>query len=375
MTGTALGGGRDGDPPLRVAVVGLGWAGRSIWLPRLSAHPAFTITAAVDPRPDARERARQAGCDGALLADADLIEAGEVDLAVVAVPNYLHAAVATRLLARGIPVFQEKPVCLSSAEADDLAAAEEAGGSVLLAGSAARYRADVLALYELVDKVGAIRHIDLAWVRARGVPGAGGWFTQREQSGGGALVDLGWHLLDTVQPLIGGADFADVIGTISDDFVKDSTAAAGWRGEKPVDGARNDVEDTARGYLITTDGLSVALRASWASHESHDSTLIRVEGSDGVATLHCTFGFSPNRQERSALTYACGGDLTRVPVTVEPIGEEYQRQLDELPGLLADGGSPGRAIEEARRTIRVIEEIYRSARRDRPRQSVPMNLV
>ncbi|OHV35884.1 oxidoreductase [Parafrankia colletiae] len=379
---------------MRVAVVGLGWAGRSIWIPRLDEHPRFTVAAAVDPDAGARASVAAARSTGGgrddpsgprLLADPGLLTARDVDLAVVAVPNHLHSRVAARLLTAGVPVFLEKPVCLNAVEADELAQAERAGGAVLLAGSAARCRADVRALYDLARACGTIRHVDLSWVRARGVPDAGGWFTDSRRAGGGALLDLGWHLLDTAAPLLGTASFDEVVGTVSADFVRAGTGAATWRRAGDLDpdpgphpdpdphpdtdsGAdlasavrRVDVEDTARGFLITQNGVSVSLRASWASHEAWDSTVIRVEGSAGTATLACTFGFSPNRRGGPVLTYTRDGDTVRVPVPPEAVGTEYRRQLDEIPGLLADPDSPGRAVAEARRAVDAVERFYGSA--------------
>jgi oxidoreductase len=294
-----------------------------------------------------------------------------VDLAVVAVPNHLHCDVACALLYKGIPVFLEKPVCLTSAEAQRLAIAERAGGAVLLAGSAARYRADVLALHGLVGSLGRIRHVDIAWVRARGIPGAGGWFTDRGRAGGGALVDLGWHLFDVVAPLIGSNDFAQVIGTVSDDFIAAGTWQAGWRDDRTgPDRASGDVEDTARGFLVNREGVSVSLRVSWGSHEALDGTVIRVEGSAGTATLRCTFGFSPNRAGDSELTCLRAGVAAPVDLAVEPIGTEYDRQLAALPGLLRDPGNRGRAIGDTTRTIGAIERIYASAGVDRSPQSL-----
>lgn len=239
--------------PVRVAVVGLGWAGRSIWLPRLREHPRFVVTAAVDPDPAVRATVAAEHAvehpDLEVLADIAELGSDRFDLAVVAVPNHRHADIAELLLTAGIPVFLEKPVCLSSAEADRLAAAERAGDVTLLAGSAARYRADVSRLYGVAAGLGAIRHVDLAWVRARGIPDAGGCFTRREQSGGGALVDLGWHLLDTLIPLLGSVEFQQVVGTTSDDFVSDGAWAASWRhGEQEAPTGGGDVEDTARGF-------------------------------------------------------------------------------------------------------------------------------
>nr|ADI56535.1 oxidoreductase [Streptomyces sp. 768]ADI56555.1 oxidoreductase [Streptomyces sp. 8-21]ADI56559.1 oxidoreductase [Streptomyces sp. 8-32]ADI56561.1 oxidoreductase [Streptomyces sp. 8-33] len=360
--------------PVRVAVVGLGWAGRTIWLPRLRRHPAFEVVAVVDPSERARTEAVSDAPGARSFAGLDGLSAAAVDLAVIAVPNHLHAEVASRLLAEGTPVFVEKPVCLDSDEAARLARAEESGGAVLLSGSAARHRADVRALRGLTASLGPVRHIEVAWIRARGVPDAGGWFTRRTLAGGGALVDLGWHLLDTALPLVGdGIGFDQVVGTVSGDFLGSAGSGAAWRHPAPEDrapGDLGDVEDTARGFLVADNGVSVALRASWASHERHDVTLVRVEGAAGTATLRCTFGFSPNREGGSRLTLTRDGRTEPVPVADEPIGAEYVRQLDELPLLLADPAVRGRAVAEVRLTIGAIERLYRSAR-NAGRQAVP----
>ncbi|MEV6550509.1 Gfo/Idh/MocA family oxidoreductase [Streptomyces sp. NPDC051597] len=349
-------------PPIPVAVVGLGWAAREIWLPRLRRHPRFTVAAVVDPVTEARARVAELAPGARAVASIEDIDPAEARFVVVAVPNHLHAAIGVGLLERGHTVFIEKPVCLSSEEARRLVEAEAAGGGVLLAGSAARGRADVRALYEAVRGLGAIRHIDASWVRSRGVPGAGGWFTNGELAGGGALLDLGWHLLDVVGPLTGDADAEQVVGAVSADFLADARAAAGWRGDTDTGLAAGvDVEDTARGFLVYDNRISLALRASWASHEEFDTTTVTVEGTAGTATLRCTFGFSPRRSGGSRLLLTRSGETTAVPFAEEPIGTEYDRQLDDIADRLAAPDSKGRAAREARRTVGVIERLYRSA--------------
>ncbi|MFG2843334.1 Gfo/Idh/MocA family protein [Kitasatospora sp. NPDC048296] len=353
----------------RAAVVGLGWAGRELWLARLREHEDFETVAAVDPDP--ASRAAVAAATGLPVHETvDALDANSVDVAVVAVPNHLHTQVAATLLRRGIAVFLEKPVCLSSAEADALAQAERAGG-MLLAGSAAAHRGDVRELAKLLPELGRIRHIDLAWVRARGVPQAGGWFTQRSKSGGGVLVDLGWHLLDVLTALVGPARVTQLAGAVSDDFLSSGAWSATWRKDRPTAAAPGDVEDTARGFLVREDGISVSLRASWASHEALDGVVVGVEGSAGTARLHCTFGFSPNRAPEPQLTLTQEGVTRRIPLAAEPLGTEYGRQLDGLAALLADPAVRGRAVAQARDTVRLVEGLYASARATRPADRAP----
>ncbi|GIF17081.1 Gfo/Idh/MocA family protein [Actinoplanes teichomyceticus] len=357
---------------LRVAVVGLGWAARRIWLPRLVAHPGTTVTAVVEPDPAARAAAA-AELDGArplLLDSVAELSPRLADLAVVAVPNHAHATVASALLRRGLPVFVEKPVCLSTAEVDELAAAE-ASGAVLLAGSAARYRGDIRGLAAVAPSLGRIRHTRLAWVRARGVP-ATAWFTHRDTAGGGALMDLGWHLLDTGLGLLGRPiRFDQVIATVGHDFVSRGTARALWRADEAAAGPGGDVEDTARVFLAAADGTSASVHASWASHAEHDSTLVELHGAAGTAVLRCTFGFSPHRDGGSTLTVTRLGRTEAVPLDPEPVGIEYDRQVDALPALAADPAQRGRAVAAARATLEVIERAYASATRERDTERQP----
>nr|AHH25588.1 oxidoreductase [Streptomyces sp. XZQH13] len=352
--------------------MGLGWAARSIWLPRLGRHPGFALTAAVDPDAASRAAVTAEFPNVPIMAAVHEVDPAQVDLAIVAVPNHLHCEIACSLLLKGIPVFLEKPVCLTSAQARQLGKAEHAGGVRLLAGSAARHRGDVRALLASAGELGTVRHVELSWVRARGVPDAGGWFTRGRLSGGGALVDLGWHLFDIAAPLLGTADFAQVTGAVSDDFIARDTARVSWRAEDGGESRRSDVidvEDTARAFLVTDGGVSVSLHASWASHEERDVTRVRVEGTEGSATLRCTFGFSPNRLEHPELTLTADGRTRALPVPGEPIGTEYDRQLDELLTQLHGPAGPHRAVEEARRTIGAIERIYSSA--DAAREKAP----
>ncbi|MGW0875518.1 Gfo/Idh/MocA family protein [Streptomyces sp. NPDC002740] len=343
---------------VRTFLVGLGWSGREIWLPRLLAHDGYDVVAAADPDP-ARRAAFTAATGRPAFADAGAFDTGQADLGVVAVPNHAHAPVAHDLLLRGLATFVEKPVCLSVAEAELLADAERRGGAPLLAGSAFRHRADVAELARLVPALGRVRNVDLSWIRARGVPRAKGWFTDRSQAGGGVLFDLGWHLLDVLDAVVGPLTFDQVAAVTTDDHVNDAGWTAAWRHDAPAPNGTADVEDTVRAFLVAEGGLSVGLRASWASHgATYDVTTIRVEGTAGTATLRCTFGFSPHRVPRPGITQVRAGERSDIPVPAQPVGAEYDRQLSTLSTLPS---YRGRAIEGAHRIVMAIEAIYAAA--------------
>jgi oxidoreductase len=346
---------------IRTVLIGLGWSGREIWLSRLLARDDYEVVAAVDPDPAKRETFT-ATTGRPAFADIDALQAGAADLALVAAPNHAHAPLARSLLMRGFATFVEKPVCITTAEANALADAEQTGGGLLLAGSASRYRADVVQLLKLVPELGRLRNVDLTWIRARGVPQSRGWFTHRAQAGGGVLLDLGWHLLDVLEEIVGAVDFGQIAASVSDDHVNDPSWTAAWRHDLPAPAMEADVEDTVRGFLVTDAGLSVSLRASWAAHSAtRDVTAIRVEGSEGTATLRSTFGFSPNREPQPRITFVSQGQVREIPVPVEPIGAEYDHQLDDISRRLFDPSSRGCAIAGVRRIVATVEGIYAAA--------------
>lgn len=346
-------------PPIRLAVLGLGWVFTNVWAPMLRDHAGFRVVAVLDPDAAALARGSALFPDARPLSTVADIDPSEVDLVVVAPPNHLHAPLAATLLRRGIPVFVEKPVCLSSAEAAQLVEAERAGGARVLAGTAAWHRADVKALRAQVDRLGPLRTVELSWLRARGVPGPGGWFTSGEEAGGGALLDLGWHLITVGLRMIGWPAVPDVLGTVSADFLGHNGFDAAWH---TGNGSRRaDVEDTARASFRTDSGVFFTLAAAWASHTNVDRTTISVEGAHGRIELVCTFGFSPHRLTTPSLRLLSAGRSKEIYVPAEPPGAEYRRQLDLLPALLADPNQPGAATAETVRIVELIERIYRSA--------------
>jgi oxidoreductase len=265
----------------------------------------------------------------------------------------------------------EKPVCLQSAEAAEIADAERAAGGRLLAGTAAWHRADVKALRALAGELGELRSMELSWIRANGIPARGSWFTDRARAGGGALIDLGWHMITVGMRMLGWPAVRDVVGSVSSDFMASGSSHAGWHsagwhsaGWHSAAGTGRyaaDVEDTARATFRTESDVLCSLTVAWASHADHDQTRIALEGTAGRAELVCTFGLSPHRVPRSRLRVWRRGRVEEAELPAEPTGTEYRTQLALLPVLLADPGQPGAAARESAQSVDLVERIYRSA--------------
>lgn len=346
---------------MRTAVIGLGWVAREVWLPRLLAHPKFTVVAAVEPDPATAERvAGQLGRTPVLSHHADL-DVEQVDLAFVLTPNHTHGALGDWFLRRGCSVFVEKPTSTDRGQLELLRTASRHGQARLVLSAAARYRADVAALRRLVanGSIGTPRLAEVGWVRSRGIPG-NGWFTHRETAGGGVLLDLGWHVIDVVQQLWGVSPIRSATAVSGADFLGREGWDAGWRGTAEQAVTTPDVEDQMTA-LISTDAYALQLRLAWASHEEVDVTSIVLHGTEGSASLRTTFGFSPLRVPEPTLVLKRRSAVERIPLEPSPLGAEYDGQLDALVGLLEAADTTRRSLADAAGALAVVEACYRSA--------------
>ena len=153
-----------------------------------------------------------------------------IDAAVVATPNALHAPQAIALLRAGTHVLVEKPMAMNVAECDAMIEAAHASGAHLMIAHCWRFHPDVIALRDRIAR-GELGDV----VKTHGYSthvgwGPSGWFTDPALSGGGALVDMGVHAIDTARFLLGdpepgrveasiGTRYAEGRYTVDDDGI------------------------------------------------------------------------------------------------------------------------------------------------------------
>lgn len=190
---------------LRVGLLGVGNIG-TIHLQSATAIEGVDVVAAADAVPGNRARAERLGVDRTYDDYADLLDAEGVDAAIVALPPFLHGEAATAAAEAGCHVFVEKPFSRTAEEGREiLAAADEADVSVGV-DHTIRYQPEIRQLKELYDE-GRIGHVPLASIsRINNGPFAApparqsvsSWQLDPDATGGGALMDLGVHLLDVL---------------------------------------------------------------------------------------------------------------------------------------------------------------------------------
>jgi predicted dehydrogenase len=115
-----------------------------------------------------------------------------------------------------------------------------------------RYRPEIMWLKRLIvaGEFGQLYAVKAGWMREGWIPTHGQWFTQKDRAGGGALIDLGVHVLDLALWLMGYPKPTTVCGA--------TFAKFGPRGQKTkpreVKPETFDVEDMGFGFVRFEDG-------------------------------------------------------------------------------------------------------------------------
>lgn len=194
---------QDSDP-IRVALIGYGFAGRTFHAPLIKAVPGLSLVV-VASSDAARVLADLPGV--AVIADPfQAVADPGVDLVVVASPNDSHASLARAALAAGRHVVVDKPLTPSLSEARRLAVLAQKRGRLLSVFQNRRWDSDFLAVRQAIDdgRVGEVVHFESRIERFRPQVRAR-W---REQAGpaSGLWWDLGPHLVDQALQLFGRPD-------------------------------------------------------------------------------------------------------------------------------------------------------------------------
>src|SRR6185503_6990173 len=171
--------------------------------------------------------------------------AGEIDAAIVALPNHLHAPVAVELLRRRIPVLVEKPMAPTVAECDAMIAAAGEAGVPLAVGLEFRFFDSTATVRELLaaEIVGPLQSFELRQGVIPRWPFASDFVLRKESAGGGVLADFGVHVLDLLLCWLG--EWRDVecrddsLGGLESDAELGLTFASGIGGTVEVSRTRN----------------------------------------------------------------------------------------------------------------------------------------
>ncbi len=203
-----------------------------------------------------------------------LLANDSIDAVVVGVPNIDHKPLAIASMKAGKDVLLEKPMAMNTAECKEINAVVKETGRILQIGYVQRFSTVGQGAKQLIDTgaLGKVYHAKAQLIRRRGIPGLGGWFTTKAQSGGGPLIDIGVHVIDLSLYLLGGKKPSRVSGKTYSHFgspIKDYLYESMWAGPPNYDGVF-DVEDEAHAMIHFEDGTSLTVDVAWAMNAPED---------------------------------------------------------------------------------------------------------
>jgi predicted dehydrogenase len=335
---------------LRVGVIGIGWAGQQ-HLAAYHATPNVDIVAIAGMEVDLlASLGAQYGVSSLFQRWEELVEVADLDAVSIAVPTFLHAPIAIAALKRGLHVLTEKPLARNSIEGQQMVDAARYAGRVLDVVFNHRLRGDIQTLGAIIRRgeIGRPYYAKASWMRRRGIPSRGGWFTNHEMAGGGPLVDIGVHVLDYALFLLEEPRVTAV-----------SAVTYAELGHRSVSGF--EVEDFAAAFLRLSTESTLVLETSWAAfRDPADVIDFSVLGTDGGAELKAV-GAAKTPVADLSVYRDIDGEFADYKPQAEPgtahagVVENFVRVLRTPGEWAANDGSL--ALERAR----VIDACYQSA--------------
>ena len=310
---------------IRVALFGSGWIQDFHARAVFDRVDAELVAVANHREESARTLAERFGIPRVTTDWAGLAADPEVDAGIVATPNALHAPQAIELLRHGKHVLVEKPMATTVAECELMIEAARASGASLMVAHCWRFRDEVIAMRDRVasGELGAV-----VATRGYGVHagwGPSGWFTDAQLAGGGALVDMGVHAIDTARFLLGDPGPMRVCATVATRY------------------GTYDVDDDAHLLISWSNGATSEVESGWWwPHLPGLEADTEVFGTKGYARI-----WDPQPPSE-------GYEHCTQPM--------YSAQMDEFLDAIAEGRQPRPSGEDGRIVMQVVEAAYASGR-------------
>jgi predicted dehydrogenase len=271
--------------PLRIGMIGYGGIGRVHALAYKAlgfyyALPAdmLQVVGVATTRPETAEAAaREIGCEFWTGSYHELLARPDIDVIDCCTPNASHEPIILAAAAAGKHIYCEKPLSMGVEDGARMLAAVQTAAVKTQLTYNVRYYPAIQRAKQLVDEgfLGRIFSFRGRYYRSSYIDPKKptSWRLQKSESGGGALLDLGSHVLDLLYMLMG--EFGSVQASL-DTLIKERPVSAGSSETVPV-----DVDDIALMHLRMTDGTLGLVEISRMGTGLTNELIIEIYGEKG----------------------------------------------------------------------------------------------
>ena len=276
-----------------IAIIGCGRIANFAHLPALAQLDDVRIKYACDIIKEKAEAAKESfpKIENVITDYKEALSDPEVEAVFVLTPNFAHYSISMAALKAGKHVFCEKPITVNYKLSVKMAREAAKQNKILNIGVCNRYQKSVEMLEEMnrEGKFGNIYHVYCSFRKFRCIPGLGGAFTDKAQSGGGVLIDWGVHFLDLILYILGGAKVKDLMCNAYNEMAKDMKSYKYrdmWAEDtKDIENGINNVDDFITGF-VRTDKASISFNGAWAQNIDKEEMYIDFLGDKGGARLN-----------------------------------------------------------------------------------------
>ncbi|MBO4619092.1 MAG: Gfo/Idh/MocA family oxidoreductase [Victivallales bacterium] len=346
--------GADVPKRLRWAIVGTGNISAS-HIRAIEQMPEIAIVAGCDIKPERLAWFRQQpGCQNAATYGdyRELLRKEKLDAVAVCTPNDSHAQITIDALKAGCHVIVEKPMAMNPAECSRMIAAAKTAKRLLAVGFQIRYTPAVQ-MCRRAREAGLLGDILFAKVHAlrrRGIPNWG-VFGQKELQGGGPMIDIGVHWIESAHFAMGEPRPVAATGRIWTYLGdKPSQVVSKWPN---WDYKTYTVEDLAVGQVRFDNGAIMQIESSFCAHIEKDRMAWELLGTKG--------GFSTD-SETLYLDQAgtmLNAHAAFLPGHANPV--DFIAKLRNFTDAIRLGTPLCAPGEEGLAVQKIIDAIYRSA--------------
>ncbi len=340
---------------LGVGIIGAGGIARGVHIPGYQDLKNVKVVAVSDLIEAARKSAtEQFGIEDSYADFHEMLKRDDIQIISVTTPNFLHAEATIAALEAGKHVLCEKPLAMNTQEGEAMVEAARRTGNKLMCGFHYRFTPEVQLLKKFASNgaFGDMYYTRVQALRRRGIP-SWGLFVSKEKNGGGPLIDIGVHMLDSAMHVLGYPKVVAVSGQTYQKFGKRSDVV-GLMGQ--WDHKNFTVEDFASAYVRFENGGTLVLESSFvAEQEEEEKMSFQIFGDKGGATYNPLKMF---REEDMTLL-----DIT--PKFLPRVEHPHRAQIANFVESVRNDTPVFTPGEEALTITRIIESIYRSGEEGR----------
>jgi predicted dehydrogenase len=345
---------------LNIGVIGAGSISQ-VHFDAYANNPEATVYAVCDLNEErARAKADKYGAAKVHTDYRQLLADPEVDAVSICTWNNSHAEIAIAAVEAGKHVLVEKPMCKTVEEALRLEEAVRRTGRVLQVGFVRRYSSNTRILKAFLDAgdLGDIYYAKASCLRRLGNPG--GWFSDKERSGGGPLIDLGVHIIDLCWYLMGKPKVRSVTGNTYHRLGNRANVRnLSFYKASDYDASQNTVEDLANALIRFENGASLLVDVSFTLHARKDELTVKIYGDKGGAEIEPEL-FIVSEKHDTILNVA-----PQVDSPTFNFAEGFQNEIDHFISSCLGRTETLSPVEDGLEIMKILFGIYESAEKGR----------